>query len=93
MNKTTAAWLHHFIQEKALPLPSLSFGQECPLVPVTAEFAAFFCTARQIDQHNASAVENLSVQWKSSPVQWNPASVQWKASLVQWKDQLSAVES
>jgi hypothetical protein len=54
-------------------------------VRVTAEFVALFCTGRQPEQYDASAVESLSVQRKGSPVQWHPASVQWK-------DHFSAVE-
>src|SRR5215472_15127507 len=93
MNKSAVALRDNSIPEKAFLARAQAWQKECLSVPVTAEFAALFCTARQPEPYGTSAAESLSMQWKSSPVQWNPASVQWKASRVQWKDQLRAVES
>jgi hypothetical protein len=64
MDKSVVMPQNKFIPEKAFLLPSLSFGQECLSVPVTAELAALFCTGRKTDLYSASAVESLSVQWK-----------------------------
>lgn len=93
VNKSAVTLRNKFISQKAFLAEDQARQKECLSVPVMAEFAALFCTARKAEQYDASAVESLSVQWKGSPVQWNPASVQWKASPVQWKDQLRAVES
>jgi len=93
MSKSAVALRNNSISAKAFLAKAQAWQRECLFVHVTAEFAALFCTGRQPDPYDASAVESLSVQWKGSPVQWNPARVHWKASPVQWKDQLSAVES
>ena len=92
MDNTVGTLQNHC--ERGIPSAKAQARQrECFSVPITAEFAALFCTARQPEPYNASAAENLSVQWKGCPVQWIPTSVQWKGSPVQWKNQLRAMES
>ena len=60
MNKTAGVLRYNSISEQACPQPSLSFGQQSFLMPVTAEFAALFCTARKAEQYGVSALERLS---------------------------------
>ena len=60
MNKTTVALLHNSIAEEALLAKAQTWQKGYLSVPVTAEFAALFCTARQPEQCGTSAEESLS---------------------------------
>lgn len=60
MNKTAVALLHNSIPEEALLAKAQAWQKECLSVPVTAEFAALFCTAIKTQQYSVSAVESLA---------------------------------